>query len=87
MPEGALVGAWTKSAHKLWVKRLRRTSTLAEFLQACCLFHSTFLLSSFAYVCVQSCVRVIAESSICFVKHVISFYETNAFVIIFSGSC
>ncbi|THG21669.1 hypothetical protein TEA_000298 [Camellia sinensis var. sinensis] len=33
MPEGALVGAWTKSAHKLWVKRLRRTSTLAEFLQ------------------------------------------------------
>ncbi|KAA8539034.1 hypothetical protein F0562_025726 [Nyssa sinensis] len=33
MPENALVGAWTKSAHKLWVKRLRRTSTLAEFLQ------------------------------------------------------
>ncbi|XP_057476389.1 homeobox-DDT domain protein RLT3 isoform X2 [Actinidia eriantha] len=33
MPEGALVGTWTKSAHKLWVKRLRRTSTLAEFLQ------------------------------------------------------
>uniref|UniRef100_A0A5B6YSH3 DDT domain-containing protein n=1 Tax=Davidia involucrata TaxID=16924 RepID=A0A5B6YSH3_DAVIN len=33
MPEDALVGAWTKSAHKLWVKRLRRTSTLAEFLQ------------------------------------------------------
>lgn len=33
MPEGALVGAWIKSAHKLWIKRLRRTSTLAEFLQ------------------------------------------------------
>ncbi|KAA8534624.1 hypothetical protein F0562_032117 [Nyssa sinensis] len=33
MPEDALVGAWTKSAHKLWVKRLRRTSTMAEFLQ------------------------------------------------------
>lgn len=33
MPEDALVGAWTKSAHKLWVKRLRRTSSLAELLQ------------------------------------------------------
>ncbi|KAM7530190.1 hypothetical protein LguiB_033600 [Lonicera macranthoides] len=33
MPEDALLGAWRKSAHKLWVKRLRRTSTLSEFLQ------------------------------------------------------
>ncbi|CAN0927277.1 Homeobox-DDT domain protein RLT3 [Linum grandiflorum] len=33
MPEGALIGAWTKSAHRLWVKRLRRTSSLAELLQ------------------------------------------------------
>ncbi|PON97514.1 Octamer-binding transcription factor [Trema orientale] len=33
MPEGALVGAWTKSAHKLWVKRLRRTSSLQELMQ------------------------------------------------------
>ncbi|WVZ26325.1 hypothetical protein V8G54_004869 [Vigna mungo] len=33
MPEDALVGAWRKSAHKLWVKRLRRTSTLVELLQ------------------------------------------------------
>ncbi|XP_065874540.1 homeobox-DDT domain protein RLT3 isoform X2 [Euphorbia lathyris] len=33
MPEDALLGAWTKSAHRLWVKRLRRTSTLAELLQ------------------------------------------------------
>ncbi|XP_068648262.1 homeobox-DDT domain protein RLT3-like [Aristolochia californica] len=33
MPEGALVGTWTKSAHKLWVKRLRRTSSLPELLQ------------------------------------------------------
>lgn len=33
MPEGALVGAWTKCGHKLWVKRLRRTSNLVEFLQ------------------------------------------------------
>lgn len=40
MPEDALVGAWTKSAHKLWVKRLRRTSSLAELLQVlfCFLF-------------------------------------------------
>ncbi|CAL1408034.1 unnamed protein product [Linum trigynum] len=33
MPEGALVGAWTKSAHRLWVKRLRRTASLTELLQ------------------------------------------------------
>ncbi|KAJ1379507.1 hypothetical protein SESBI_46832, partial [Sesbania bispinosa] len=33
MPEDALVGAWRKSAHKLWVMRLRRTSTLVELLQ------------------------------------------------------
>ncbi|KAI3721692.1 hypothetical protein L2E82_32709 [Cichorium intybus] len=33
MPEGAMVGAWTKCAHNLWVKRLRRTSTLVELLQ------------------------------------------------------
>ncbi|CAI0459366.1 unnamed protein product [Linum tenue] len=32
-PEGALVGAWTKSAHRLWVKRLRRTASLTELLQ------------------------------------------------------
>ncbi|XP_010274901.1 PREDICTED: homeobox-DDT domain protein RLT3 isoform X2 [Nelumbo nucifera] len=33
MPEDALLGAWKKSAHKLWVKRLRRTSSLPELLQ------------------------------------------------------
>nr|GEX19275.1 DDT domain-containing protein [Tanacetum cinerariifolium] len=33
MPEGSMVGAWTKSVHNVWVRRLRRTSTLAEFLQ------------------------------------------------------
>ncbi|XP_056171319.1 homeobox-DDT domain protein RLT3-like [Syzygium oleosum] len=33
MPKDALIGAWTKSAHRLWVKRLRRTSSLAELLQ------------------------------------------------------
>ncbi|KAH9619695.1 hypothetical protein KSS87_015764 [Heliosperma pusillum] len=33
MPEDALVGAWQKSAHKLWVRRLRRTSSLHELLQ------------------------------------------------------
>ncbi|XP_048232620.1 homeobox-DDT domain protein RLT3 isoform X2 [Ricinus communis] len=33
MPEDALRGAWTKSAHRLWVKRLRRTSSVAELLQ------------------------------------------------------
>uniref|UniRef100_A0A1D1XEP5 DDT domain-containing protein DDB_G0282237 n=1 Tax=Anthurium amnicola TaxID=1678845 RepID=A0A1D1XEP5_9ARAE len=33
MPEDALVDAWTKSAHKLWVKRLRRTSSMPELFQ------------------------------------------------------
>ncbi|KAK8688666.1 hypothetical protein V6N13_087418 [Hibiscus sabdariffa] len=33
MPKDALVGAWTKSAHRLWVKRLRRTSSLSELMQ------------------------------------------------------
>lgn len=33
MPEDAVVGAWKKSGHKLWVKRLRRTSSLPELLQ------------------------------------------------------
>lgn len=38
MPEGALLGAWTKSAHKLWVKRLRRISSVSELLQVIYLF-------------------------------------------------
>ncbi|XP_062180685.1 homeobox-DDT domain protein RLT3-like [Phragmites australis] len=33
MPEIAFTGSWMKSAHKLWVKRLRRTSSLPELLQ------------------------------------------------------
>ncbi|KAF5726517.1 hypothetical protein HS088_TW22G00195 [Tripterygium wilfordii] len=33
IPEDAMVGAWTKSAHRLWVKRLRCTSSLVELLQ------------------------------------------------------
>ncbi|XP_010542047.1 PREDICTED: homeobox-DDT domain protein RLT3-like [Tarenaya hassleriana] len=33
MPEEALIGAWRKSARRLWVKRLRRTSSLSELLQ------------------------------------------------------
>ncbi|XP_062111497.1 homeobox-DDT domain protein RLT3-like isoform X2 [Humulus lupulus] len=33
MLEDALIGAWTKSAHKLWVKWLRHTSSLQELMQ------------------------------------------------------
>ncbi|XP_010312495.1 homeobox-DDT domain protein RLT3 [Solanum lycopersicum] len=33
MPEGALIGAWRRSSHNLWIKRLRRASTLSEILQ------------------------------------------------------
>lgn len=45
MPEDALLGAWKKSAHKLWVKRLRRTSSLAELLQV--FYFPFFTLSIF----------------------------------------
>ncbi|CAH8385890.1 unnamed protein product [Eruca vesicaria subsp. sativa] len=33
MPKDALIGAWKKSAHRLWAKRLRRSSTLSEITQ------------------------------------------------------
>lgn len=33
IPEDALMGSWKKSAHNLWANRLRRVSTLREFLQ------------------------------------------------------
>ncbi|KAJ6791771.1 homeobox-DDT domain protein RLT3-like [Iris pallida] len=33
IPEVALSGSWTRSGHKLWAKRLRRTSSLPELLQ------------------------------------------------------
>ncbi|KAL1188979.1 Homeobox-DDT domain protein RLT3 [Cardamine amara subsp. amara] len=33
IPEDALIGAWKKSAHRLWAKRLRRCSTVSEITQ------------------------------------------------------
>ncbi|XP_073314795.1 homeobox-DDT domain protein RLT3-like isoform X1 [Primulina huaijiensis] len=33
VPEDAFFGSWKRSAHNLWVNRLRRASNLAEFLQ------------------------------------------------------
>ncbi|CAH2079366.1 unnamed protein product [Thlaspi arvense] len=33
IPEDALIGAWKKSAHRLWAKRLRRSSTLSAITQ------------------------------------------------------
>ncbi|KAI4365593.1 hypothetical protein MLD38_021563 [Melastoma candidum] len=33
MPENALIGAWTNCSHKLWVRRLRRASSITELLQ------------------------------------------------------
>uniref|UniRef100_A0A453E7J7 DDT domain-containing protein n=1 Tax=Aegilops tauschii subsp. strangulata TaxID=200361 RepID=A0A453E7J7_AEGTS len=33
MPTAAFAGLWMKSSHNLWVKRLRRTSSLPELLQ------------------------------------------------------
>ncbi|KAF5183056.1 Homeobox-ddt domain protein rlt3 [Thalictrum thalictroides] len=33
MPKEALVSAWTTSDHKLWIRRLRRTTSLLELLQ------------------------------------------------------
>ena len=50
MPEGALVEAWSKSAHKLWVGRLRRTSHLTELLQVYFIISFSFFLSVFKYI-------------------------------------
>lgn len=33
MPDDALIGSWRRSSHNLWIKRLRRASTLSEILQ------------------------------------------------------
>eukprot|EP00262_Sarcandra_glabra_P005110 TRINITY_DN1641_c0_g1_i1.p1 TRINITY_DN1641_c0_g1~~TRINITY_DN1641_c0_g1_i1.p1 ORF type:complete len:316 (+),score=47.03 TRINITY_DN1641_c0_g1_i1:81-950(+) len=33
IPEEALLGAWRRSAHKLWIKRLRRTASMPELFQ------------------------------------------------------
>ncbi|XP_024005575.1 homeobox-DDT domain protein RLT3 isoform X1 [Eutrema salsugineum] len=33
MPEDALIGAWKKTAHRLWAKRLRRSSILSDITQ------------------------------------------------------
>lgn len=33
IPEDALMVSWKKAAHNLWVNRLRRVSSLREFLQ------------------------------------------------------
>lgn len=43
MPKEALVSAWTTSDHKLWVTRLRRTSSLSELLQVIYLSRSLLL--------------------------------------------
>ena len=45
-----MVGAWTKSVHNVWVRRLRRTSTLPELLQV-----ELFLFSS--YLCTHKCFK------------------------------
>lgn len=44
MPEAAFTGSWMKSAHKLWVKRLRRTSSLPELLQVSKIFSLYFCI-------------------------------------------
>ena len=59
MPEAAFTGSWMKSAHKLWVKRLRRTSSLPELLQVSKRFsglYFCFLIPepSIAVVCLVS---------------------------------
>ncbi|KAM3360031.1 homeobox-DDT domain protein RLT3 isoform X1 [Capsicum galapagoense] len=33
MPDDGLIGSWRRSSHNLWIKRLRRASTLSEILQ------------------------------------------------------
>ncbi|KAK2988514.1 hypothetical protein RJ640_026742, partial [Escallonia rubra] len=51
LPEDALGVAWKKSAHNLWVKRLRRTSTLTELRQVLADFVSA-LSENWLYQCI-----------------------------------
>ncbi|KAK3025527.1 hypothetical protein RJ639_041519 [Escallonia herrerae] len=51
LPEDALGVAWKKSAHNLWVKRLRRSSTLTELRQVLADFVSA-LSENWLYQCI-----------------------------------
>lgn len=55
MPPGAFSGGWKCSAHKLWVKRLRRTSSLPELVQVISDFVSAmnakWLLENVLFLC------------------------------------
>ncbi|XP_073128054.1 homeobox-DDT domain protein RLT3 isoform X2 [Henckelia pumila] len=53
VPEDALFGSWKRSAHNLWVNRLRRASTLAEFLQPRLLIFRLFNRATYIF---SSCV-------------------------------
>ena len=48
MPEDALIGVWKRSAHKLWLQRLKRTSSLHELLHVSyfIIFQSTTFATS-----------------------------------------
>lgn len=54
-----MVGAWTKSAHNIWVKRLRRTSTLVQLLQVLWLY----LSHTRTHKCLNECSQLIFLSS------------------------
>ncbi|XP_027163335.1 homeobox-DDT domain protein RLT3 [Coffea eugenioides] len=69
MPGDLLVDSWAKSAHNLWVKRLRRASTLAECLQVIGDFVSAINEDSF-YQCDDS-----VESN-CVMEDILSSFPT-----------
>lgn len=54
MPDMSLVSSWMKSAHKLWVNRLQRTSSLPELLQVHT--HSVFFSSELIHADCTTCV-------------------------------
>ncbi|KAL3523710.1 hypothetical protein ACH5RR_016544 [Cinchona calisaya] len=69
MPKELLVGAWAKSAHNLWVKRVRRASTLAECLQ---------VIADFVSVINEDCLYQFDDSlgSNCVLEDILSSFPT-----------
>uniref|UniRef100_A0A7N0UBZ7 Homeobox-DDT domain protein RLT3 n=1 Tax=Kalanchoe fedtschenkoi TaxID=63787 RepID=A0A7N0UBZ7_KALFE len=77
MPEDSLTGSWRQSAHNLWSKRLRRTSSLAELLQVL-----TDFVGAINEDWVSACSAAADSSSICeeVIKSFPPFPQTSAAV-------
>lgn len=69
MPEGAMIGAWTKSAHKLWIKRLRRTSSMAELMQVFIKNFGLLMSYIFNFFCCKSFLFVLVVIRNCSINN------------------